>query len=66
MHACVTGWAAACCLLTGLPACIVIAPCRVQLDWFELYLRAQEERGYEGSFNMFMQLQVRSEEHRQQ
>jgi hypothetical protein len=29
-----------------------------QLDWFELYLRAQEERGYDGSFNMFMQLQV--------
>jgi hypothetical protein len=47
------------------PACaplclLLLLGCAVQLDWFELYLRAQEERGYDGSFNMFMQLQVRS------
>ncbi len=38
-----------------LPAWLLLL---VQLDWFEVFLRAQEDRGYEGSFNMFLQLQV--------
>lgn len=48
-------------LMDGLRGLHVCPPawCHcVQLDWFELYLRAQEERGYDGSFNMFIQLQV--------
>jgi hypothetical protein len=34
----------------------------LQIDWFEVYLMAQEERGFEGSFRMFLDLQVRRQD----
>lgn len=30
----------------------------LRVDWFEVYLQAQEERGFEGSFRTFLDLQV--------
>jgi hypothetical protein len=62
---------AAHCCDPALPGCLLLTPvccrmpadawcCCLQLDWFEVYLRAQDERGFEGSFRMFMDLQVRT------
>jgi hypothetical protein len=41
--------------LSRLPALLLL-----QVDWFEVYLQAQEERGFEGSFRTFLDLQVRT------
>jgi hypothetical protein len=55
---------AAACLLPAVCTSLLllalagVGTCRLQLDWFEVYLKAQDERGYEGSFRMFMDLQV--------
>jgi hypothetical protein len=42
-------------LLMLTSACVCVS---LQIDWFEVYLQAQEERGFEGSFRMFLDLQV--------
>lgn len=45
--------------VADVSACVCMCP-RLQIDWFEVYLRAQEERGFEGSFRTFLDLQVRN------